>query len=59
MILEGLRNFFGGGGLNIPNPPRYATVTSIRVIVSQQSWMFMTTATRIKNVDDRFVFVVV
>ena len=25
MILEGLRNF-GGGGLNTPNPPRYATV---------------------------------
>ena len=24
-ILEGLRNFGGGGGSNTPNPPRYAT----------------------------------
>jgi len=24
-ILEGLRNFGGGGGLNTPNSPRYAT----------------------------------
>ena len=27
-ILEGLRNFGGGGGVEHPNPPRYATEQS-------------------------------
>ena len=38
---------------------RLQFVASRRFTVSQQSWMFMTTAIRIKNVNARFVFVIV